>query len=49
MGQANNLAKGWDGPGQPKLETGRAEIAKIREGTQDKTGQSRKGRSKTGK
>jgi hypothetical protein len=49
MGQAQNLAKGWDGPGQPKFETGRAGIAKIRDGMQDKTGQSRKGRSKTGK
>ena len=56
MGQAKNLAKGRDGPGQP---------VKIRDGTRDgmvpdfdslslpvprdKTGQSRKGRSKTGK
>ena len=35
MGQAQNLAKGRDGPGQPKS------------GTRDKTGQSRKGCSKT--
>ena len=48
-GQAKNLAKGWDGPGQPKFGTGRAGTAKIRDGTRDKTGQSRKGCSKTGK
>ena len=48
-GQAQNLAKGRDGPGQPKFGTGRARIVKIRDGTRDKTGQSRKGRSKTGK
>ena len=48
-GQAQNLAKGWAGPGQPKFGTGRAGIAKNRDGTRDKTGQSRKGRSKTGK
>ena len=48
-GQAKNLAKGRDGPGQPKFGTGRAGTAKIRDGTRDKTGQSRKGRSKTGK
>ena len=36
------------GPGQPKLGTGQAGKAKIRDGTQDKTGQSRKGCSKTG-
>ena len=48
-GQAKNLAKGWDRPGQPKFGTGRAGTAKIRDGTRDKTGQSRKGRSKTGK
>ena len=36
-------------PGQPKFGTGRAGTAKIRDGTWDKTGQSRKGRSKTGK
>ena len=41
-GQAQNLAKGRDGPG-------RAGTAKIRDGTRDKTGQNRKGRSKTGK
>ena len=29
--QAQNLAKGWDGPGQPKFGTGRAGTAKIRE------------------
>ena len=40
---------GRDGPGQPKFGTGRAGIAKIRDGTQDKMGQSRKGCSKTGK
>ena len=27
-GQAKNLAKGWDGPGQPKFRTGRARTAK---------------------
>ena len=48
-GQAKNLAKGRDGPGQPKFGTGRAGTAKIRDGTRDKTGQSRKGHSKTGK
>ena len=48
-GQAKYLAKGRDGPGQPKFRTGRAGTAKIREGTLDKMGQSRKGRSKTGK
>ena len=49
MGQAKNLAKGWDGPGQPKFGTGQARTAKIRDGTRDKTGQSRKGRFKTGR
>ena len=48
-GQAHNLAKGRDGPGQPKPGTGRAGTANIRDGTWDKTGQSRKGCSKTGK
>ena len=48
-GQAKNLAKGQDGPGQPKFGTGRVGTAKIRDGTRDKTGQSRKGHSKTGK
>ena len=47
-GQAQNLAKGRDGPGHLKSWTGRAGTAKIRDGTQDKTGQSRKGCSKTG-
>ena len=46
-GQAKNLAKVWCGPGQPKFGTGRAGIAKNRDGTGDKTEQSR--RSKTGK
>ena len=41
-GQAKNLAKGRDGSGQPKSRTGRAGTAKLREGTRDKTGQSRK-------
>jgi hypothetical protein len=41
-GQAKNLAKGRDGPGW-------AGTAKIWDGTRDKTGQSRKGRCKTGK
>ena len=45
-GQAKNLTKGRDGPGQPKFGMGRAGTAKIRDGTQDKTGQSRC--SKTG-
>ena len=36
-----------DGTGQPKPGTGRAGIAKIRDGARDKTGQSRKGCSKT--
>ena len=26
MGQAKNLAKGWDGPGQPKFGTGRDSV-----------------------
>merc|ERR1712140_145247 len=47
--QAKNLAKGRDGPGQPKFGTGRAGTAKIRDGTRDKTGQSRRGHSKTRK
>ena len=41
-GQAKNLAKGLAG-------LGRAGIAKIQDGTRDKTGQSRKRCSKTGK
>ena len=49
MGQAKNIAKGRDRPGQPKFGTGHAGTAKIPDGTRDKTGQSRKGRSKTGK
>ena len=48
-GQAKNLAKGRDGPGQPNFETGLAGTAKIRDGTRDKTGQGRKECSKTGK
>ena len=32
-GQAKNLAKGRDGPGQPKFGTGRAGTAKIRDRT----------------
>ena len=48
-GQAENLAKGQDRPGQPKNETGRAGTAKIGDETQENTGQSRKGLSKTGK
>ena len=47
--QAQNLAKGREGPGQLKSGTGWARTAKIRDGTQDKTGQSRKGCSKTEK
>ena len=35
-GQAKNLAKGWDGPGQPKFGTGRAGIAKNRDETRDR-------------
>ena len=46
-GQAKNLAKGRDGPGQPKFGTGWAGTAKIRDRTRDKMGQSRKGCSKT--
>ena len=49
MGQAKNLAKGRDRSGQPKSGTGRAGTAKIRDGTRDITGQSRKGGSKTEK
>ena len=48
-GQGKNLAKGRDGPGQPKFGTGRAGTVKIRDGMRDKTGQKRKGRFKTGK
>ena len=48
-GQAQNLAMGRDRPGQVKSGTGRAGTAKIRDGTRDKIGHSRKGRSKTGK
>ena len=44
-GQAQNLAKEWDGPRQLKSGTGQDGTAKIRDGTRDKTGQSRKGRS----
>ena len=47
--QAQNLAKGRAGLGQPKFRTGRARIANNRDGTWDKTRQSRKGHSKTGK
>ena len=47
--EAKNLAKGRNGPGQPKSGTRRAGTAKIRDGTRDKTGHSRKGGSKTGK
>ena len=42
-GQAQNLAKGRDEPGQLKSGTGRAGTAKIRDRTRDKTGQSTKG------
>ena len=38
-GQAKNLAKGRDRPGQSKSGTGRAGTAKIRDGTRDKMGQ----------
>ena len=48
-GQAQNLAKGRDGPGQLKSGTGRAGTAKIRDGTWGKTRQSRKGHPKIGK
>ena len=41
-GQAENLATGRDGLGQPKPGTGQAGTAKLRDGTRDKTGQSRK-------
>ena len=44
-GQVKNLTKGRDGPRQPKLGMGWAGTAKIRDGTWDKTGQSREGRS----
>ena len=52
MGQAKNLAKGLDGPGQSKSGTRQARRAKIRDGTwnkRNKMGQSRKGSSKAGK
>ena len=48
-GQAKNLAKGRDGPGRAGTAKVRDMIAKYRDGTQDKTGQSRKGGSKIGK
>ena len=48
-GQTKNLTKGRGGPGQPKFGTGRSGTAKILDGMWDKTGQSRKGRSKAGK
>ena len=48
-GQPQNLTTGRDGPGQPKFGTGQAGTTKIRDGTRDKMGQSRKGHSKTGK
>ena len=48
-GQAKNLAKEQDRSGQPKSGTGRVRTVKIRDGTRDKTGQSRKGHSKIGK
>ena len=35
-GQAQNLAKGRDGPGQLKSGTGRAGTVKIRDGTRDR-------------
>ena len=54
MGQAQNLAKGWDGPGQPvKIRYGMGD-RRVRyfyscPVPRDKTEQSRKGNSKTGK
>jgi hypothetical protein len=47
--QAKNLAKGRDGPGQPKSGTRQAGTAKFWDRKRDKTGYSRKGRSKTEK
>ena len=41
-GQAKNLAKGRDGPGQPKFRTGQAGTAKVRDRTRDKMGQTEK-------
>jgi hypothetical protein len=49
MGQAKNIAKGRDRPGEPKSGPGQAGTAKIHDETWDKTGQIRKGHSKTGK
>ena len=49
LGQAKNLAKGRDGLRQPKSRMGRAGTAKIPDGTRDKTRQSRKVCSETGK
>ena len=49
MGQAQNLATGRDGPGQPKSGTGRAGTAKLRDGTRDKRDRAEKGCSKTEK
>ena len=52
-GQARNLTKGRDRPGQPKFGMGRAGIAKIRDGGQDrpemlKFGMDGPGQSKSG-
>jgi hypothetical protein len=49
MGQTKNLAKGQDEPEKPKFGMGWTGIAKLWDGTWDKTGQSRKECSKTGK
>jgi hypothetical protein len=38
-----------DGTGRDSQNSGRDGTAKMQDGTRDKTGQSRKGRSKTGK
>ena len=55
-GQAQNLAKGWDGPGQPVKIQDRTRDGTVQDFDSlprlvlwDKTGQSRKGLSKTGK
>ena len=41
-GQAQNLARGRNGPGQLKSGMGRAGTAKIRDGTRDKTDRAEK-------
>ena len=46
-GTSSKFCQGTGRAGQPKPGTGQAGTAKIRDGMRDKTGQSRKGCSKT--